>query len=338
MPDPHPGDPVPRTPPRRSGRSPGRGRPRRPARRGRRRPRRPCPRRARAAPAARRCPSPDHQETGSGPWVIAPRRAPAGPDRGGDRSSPARRRPEGGRAATTSAARQQVRRRPAARLPASSTQRPPARRGGQGQRGVVAVDQHDVRRSRAPRRARAGRATSTPRALRLTIVRRPVPSSTVTAETGGGAVAAVRRRAASPRRRRRSARIRSPSGCAPTAVTSVTVAPSAAAVTAALVAGPPAATSAESGLGLLVHAGQPAPPAAPGPRWPGRRRRRARQARHGRPGPSAIRDERVPCRERSRGGSVGQLGEEDADVAEDARRRRADALGDVRRRPGLVPM
>jgi hypothetical protein len=61
--------------------------------------------------------------------------------------------------------------------------------------------------------------------------------------TGGGP---VRPAAASTSRtpyRSRSSRISAPRGCSPTALTSVTSAPSRAAVIAALAAGPPAATS-----------------------------------------------------------------------------------------------
>jgi hypothetical protein len=130
-------------------------------------------------------------------------------------------------------------------LPASTTSRRAARAAATASAGwwpSTSTTSAPASTSSRP----AGTCTAASAALRLTIVRRPVPDSTVTAETGGGpgwpgaASSSVTWCSA------RSARIRSPSGCAPTADTSVTRAPSAAAVTAALAAGPPAAISTAS--------------------------------------------------------------------------------------------
>ena len=189
----------------------------------------------------------DHHSTGSPPWVVTTVRTPLRDQRrGGGIRVVGARHPEVVGAHHVRRVRNDVAHHRFPSAGVDDERGSPCCRmssGGAGDQGVVPVDEHHVgirRRGRrdlpaAPRRSsrrRARRPIGRP-SIRRPTRRRPVPL---------GWCPPPRRRRATPYAAR-SARIKSATGSSPSAVTRIASPPSAAKVTAAFAAGPPAATN-----------------------------------------------------------------------------------------------
>ncbi len=179
------------------------------------------------------------------PQWTAPRAGPRGGDHGGDAAlveAGFRRLKCAEQAATSTSGSSSS--RTGFQLPASSTTGAPRLRGlgdRQRDRRIMAVKKHHV----PLRPALPPTGCRSPAALRETTVRSPSRSRTATALTGGsrlGPVEGARSMTRTPCVSR-SARRAPPAGAHRGTVSKVASAPSAAAATAAFVAGPPAATS-----------------------------------------------------------------------------------------------